>query len=136
MIPGAVALVATLACAALRGWPQIPRGLTLVEAALLALATGVALRPPLLRGVALTLRRERLWLAIARFFGEIVLILLTALLLLAAFDTPHPWVWTIPAAIWAGAAALSISVLPLLLEIPWYKLAAGALLAGAVMWAS
>ena len=127
---GCTALVSTLAFAVVRGWVPFPAKLTLPGSALVALGSGIALLPPVLRGVAGATRRDRLWQAVPRYFGGIALALLTGVAALTA-GASQPW--TLIDAATAAVTALTLLAAPLALDLPWHKLVAGMLLAAGLL---
>ena len=124
------AFCATAAFAAVRGWPPMPGHLSLPGAMLIALGTGLALLPPKLRGMAGATRRERLARLAPRYFGGLVLVLLSAYVVFAA-AAPKPW------ALADGTMALTVTLtlvaMPLVLGLPWHKLPVGLLLAAGLL---
>ena len=124
------ALFSTAAFAAVHGWHPLPGKLTLPGAALVALGTGLALLPPILRGVAGATRGERLWQAAPSYAGGIGLTLLAGLFALAAGAPNH---WTIAEASLSAMSALTLLAIPPSLGLPWHKLAGGMLLAAGLL---
>jgi len=126
IVMGCVALLSTFVFAAVRGWMPLPAQLTLPGGVLVALGAGLALLPPVLRGVAGSTRSERLWQVAPRYFGGIALALLVGLATRAA---GAPKTWVVSDATLAAVTTLTLLAAPPALGLPWHKLVAGLLLA-------